>query len=205
METSEELKIIPQKISVIRHERTKYACRQCENTETSSKIVTTPKPASIIPKSIGCPETFAAIVTAKYVDALPLYRQVDILKRGDIDISRGTLANWCVQLGNNVDVIIDQMKARLLSESLIYSDETTVQVLSERGKTAQSKSYMWVYRSSEFHKSPVVIYDYQPGRGANCLNTFLGDYSGYLLSYGYPAYDTLNKCHVSGLHGLCKT
>ncbi|NMV27652.1 transposase, partial [Vibrio parahaemolyticus] len=96
VETSEELKIIPQKISVIRHERTKYACRQCEHTETSSKIVTASKPASMIPKSIGCPETFAAIVTAKYVDALPLYRQVDILKRGDIDISRGTLANWCV-------------------------------------------------------------------------------------------------------------
>lgn len=198
VETSEELKIIPQKISVIRHERTKYACRQCEHTETSSKIVTAPKPASMIPKSIGCPETFAAIVTAKYVDALPLYRQVDILKRGDIDISRGTLANWCVQLGNNVDVIIDQMKARLLSESLICADETTVQVLSEPGKTAQSKSYMWVYRSGEFHKSPVVIYDYQPGRGANCLNTFLGDYSGYLLSDGYPAYDTLKNVTQAG-------
>ncbi|MBF4247275.1 IS66 family transposase, partial [Vibrio anguillarum] len=155
VETSEELKIIPQKISVLRHERTKYACRQCEHTEISSKIVTAPKPASMIPKSIGSPETFAAIVTAKYVDALPLYRQVDILKRGDIDISRGTLANWCVQLGSKVEVIIDQMKAHLLSESLICADETTVQVLSEPGKTAQSQSYMWVYRSGEFHTTPV--------------------------------------------------
>lgn len=123
---------------------------------------------------------------------------IPILKRGDIDISRGTLANWCVQLGNNVDVIIDQMKARLLSESLICADETTVQVLSEPGKTAQSKSYMWVYRSGEFHKSPVVIYDYQPGRGASCLNTFLGDYSGYLLSDGYPAYETLKNVTQAG-------
>ncbi|MDH5980437.1 IS66 family transposase, partial [Vibrio aestuarianus] len=198
VETSEELKIIPQRISVLRHERTKYACRQCEHTEISSKIVTAPRPASMIPKSIGSPETFAAIVTAKYVDALPLYRQVDILKRGNIDISRGTLANWCVQLGSKVDVIIDQMKARLLSESLICADETTVQVLSEPEKTAQSQSYMWVYRSGEFHTTPVVIYDYQPSRSANCVKTFLGDYSGYLLSDGYPAYDTLKTVTQAG-------
>lgn len=63
VETSEELKIIPQKVSVIRHERTKYACRQCEKTHTESKIVTAPKPASMIPKSLGSADAFAAVVT----------------------------------------------------------------------------------------------------------------------------------------------
>ncbi|MDE1272470.1 IS66 family transposase, partial [Vibrio aestuarianus] len=91
-----------------------------------------------------------------------------------------------------------QMKARLLSESLICADETTVQVLSEPEKTAQSQSYMWVYRSGEFHTTPVVIYDYQPSRSANCVKTFLGDYSGYLLSDGYPAYDTLKTVTQAG-------
>ncbi len=52
-EVSEELKIIPQKVSVVRHERTKYACRQCEKTQISSKIITAPRPANMIPKSIG--------------------------------------------------------------------------------------------------------------------------------------------------------
>ena len=51
VETSEELNIIPQKVSIIRHERTKYACRQCEKTQTQSKIITAPKPASMIPKA----------------------------------------------------------------------------------------------------------------------------------------------------------
>ncbi|WP_282111331.1 IS66 family transposase zinc-finger binding domain-containing protein, partial [Shewanella algicola] len=72
VETSEELKIIPQKVTVIRHERVKYACRQCEKTHTSSRIITAPKPPSLIPKSMGSAEAFAAVVTAKYVDALPL-------------------------------------------------------------------------------------------------------------------------------------
>lgn len=193
VETSEELKIIPQKVSVIRHERTKYACRQCEKTHTESKIVTAPKPASMIPKSLGSADAFAAVVTAKYVDALPLYRQVDILNRSGIDISRATLANWCVQLGNKVQIIIDAMKTELLKEKLICADETTVQVLREEDKKAQSKSYMWVYRSGEYVDNPIVIYDYQPSRKAQCVQHFLADYSGYLLSDGYSAYDKLEN------------
>ncbi|GAD89183.1 putative transposase [Vibrio halioticoli NBRC 102217] len=191
VETSEELKIIPQKVSVIRHERTKYACRQCEKTQTKTKIVTAPKPASMIPKSIGCADAFSAVVTAKYVNALPLYRQVDILNRSGIDISRATLANWCVQLGCKVQIIIDAMKEELLKEKLICADETTVQVLREEDKKAQSKSYMWVYRSGEFVNNPVVIYDYQSSRRAQCVQDFLTGYRGYLLSDGYSAYDKL--------------
>jgi transposase len=190
---SETLKIIPQKVSVIRHERIKYACRQCERTAETCHVITAPKPASMVPKSMGSAEAFAAVVTAKYVDALPLYRQVDILNRSGIDISRATLANWCVQLGNKVQVVIDAMKAKLLNEKLICADETTVQVLREEDRQAQSKSYMWVYRSGEFADKPVVIYDYHPSRAASCVREFLGDYQGYLLSDGYSAYDTVEK------------
>ncbi|MGI2227677.1 IS66 family transposase [Shewanella vesiculosa] len=192
-EVSEELKIIPQKVSVIRHERTKYTCRQCEKTHVSNKVITAPKPASMLPKSMGSAETFAAIVTAKYVDALPLYRQVDMLNRSGIDISRGTLANWCVQLGDKVQVIIDAMKDKLLSEKLICADETTVQVLREEDRKAETKSYMWVYRSGEFAENPAVIYDYQPSRAAACVKDFLTGYSGYLLTDGYSAYNTLEQ------------
>jgi len=194
-ETSEELKIIPQKVSVIRHQRTKYACRTCEKTALQNQTITAPKPASMIPRSIASPETLAAVATAKYVDALPLYRQVDMLKRADIDISRGTLANWCVQLGAKVNVLVDAMKQHLLSESLVCADETTVQVLDEPDRAATSKSYMWVYRSGEFTANPIVIYDYQPSRSSACAKGFLGHYGGYLLSDGYAVYDCLE--HVT--------
>ncbi|WP_158174562.1 IS66 family transposase [Grimontia hollisae] len=174
-EVSETLKILPQRVSVIRHERTKYACRQCEQTAETSKVV-----------------------TAKYVDALPLYRQVDILNRSGIDISRATLANWCVQLGSKVQVIVDAMKTQLLKETLICADETTVQVLREEDRQAQSNSYMWVYRSGEFTPNPVVIYDYHPSRAGACVREFLGDYHGYLLSDGYSGYDTVEGITQAG-------
>ncbi|MCE2594040.1 IS66 family transposase [Motilimonas cestriensis] len=198
VEVSEQLKIIPQKVSVIRHERTKYTCRQCEKTHTSNKIITAPKPPSMIPQSIGSPEAFAAVVTAKYVDALPLYRQAEILTRSDLAISRSTLANWCVQLGKKVDVVIATMKAKLLAEPVICADETTVQVLREEDRSAERKSYMWVYRSGEFAAQPVVIYEYQPSRASACAIDFLGDYQGYLLSDGYSGYNRLDKVTQAG-------
>lgn len=183
---------------MIRHERTKYACRCCEKTELHNQIITALKPASMIPRSIASPETLAAVVTAKYVDALPLYRQVNIFKRGDIDISRGTLANWCVQLGAKIKVLVDVMQQHLLNESLICADETTVQVLDKPDRAATSKSYMWVYRSGEFAQNPVVIYDYQASRAKTCPENFLGDYSGYLLCDGYKVYEGLKQVTLAG-------
>jgi transposase len=77
-------------------------------------------------------------------------------------------------------------------------DETTVQVLDEPNRKAQSQSYMWVYRSGEYDANPVVIYDYQPSRGGLCVRDFLGNYSGYVPTDGYAGYDTLSTVTQAG-------
>ncbi|WP_444633880.1 IS66 family transposase [Cupriavidus oxalaticus] len=71
------------------------------------------------------------------------------------------------------------------------ADETTVQVLKEEGRAAQSKSYMWVYRSAEDSEQPVVLFDYQPGRGQEYPQAFLAGYEGMLMTDGYSAWRTL--------------
>jgi transposase len=68
-----------------------------------------------------------------------------------------------------------------------------VQVLHEENRNAQTKSYMWVYRSGKFAANPAVIYEYQPSRATACVKDFLTGLSGYLLSDGYSAYDTLEQ------------
>jgi transposase len=191
VQISEQIKIIPEKISVIKHKQTKYACRECETTSTSTSIITAPKPAQPIPQSIASAEALAAVVTAKYCDALPLYRLTDIFSRGGLDISRSTLANWCIASAELVSPLIAVMKANLLSQSTLCADETTVQVLDEPGRKAASKSYMWVYRSNEFSDNPVVIYDYQPSRARSCPATFLAGYKGYLQCDGYSVYENM--------------
>jgi len=50
-----------------------------------------------------------------------------------------------------------------------------VQVLKEPGKTAQSKSYLWVQQSGE-HDRPVVLYDYAPTRSGEVPKALLRDF-----------------------------
>jgi len=190
-EDSEQIKIIPVKITVLKHKQFKYACRECEHEQLSNKIITAPKPKQPIPGSIASPEALAAVVTAKYCDALPLYRLVDIFKRGGLALSRGTLANWCIKSGNLIKPLVKAMQRHLLSEHSLCADETRVQVLDE-GKNPSSQSQMWVYRSNEVSKEPVVIYDYQAGRSRACAEEFLAGYQGYLQCDGYSVYDGID-------------
>ena len=192
VQISEQVKIIPEKISVIKHKQTKYACRECESTSISTSVVTAPKPTQPIPGSIASPEALAAVVVAKYCDALPLYRLTDIFARGGLDITRGTLANWCIKSAELLTPLLATMKTHLLAQTTLCADETTIQVLDEKDRSAQQKSYMWVYRSNEYTAKPVVIYDYQPSRARRCPETFLAGYAGYLQCDGYSAYENID-------------
>lgn len=191
-EDSEQIKIIPEKISVIKHKQFKYACRQCEHTEIKNKIITASKPKQPIPGSIASSEALAAVVTAKYCDALPLYRQVEIFKRGGLTLSRSTLANWCIKSGALLKPLVTAMRRHLIMQHSLCADETRVQVLDEPDKAATSQSYMWVYRSNEMSKQPAVIYDYQPGRSRASLKAFLQGFEGHLQCDGYSVYDNVD-------------
>jgi transposase len=141
-ESHEQLEIIPAKIQVLHHKRLKYACPCC-----ASYLVTADKPAQPIEKSIASPSLLAYIATQKYVDGLPLYRQIEIFKRIGIEMDRGTLATWMVKCGDLVQPLINLIHEKMLDQLFLYMDETRVQVLNEPGRTAEAQSFMWVLRS----------------------------------------------------------
>jgi len=114
---------------------------------------------------MASPGLLAHITVSKYQDALPLYRQEQILQRIGVDIPRATLANWMIQVGQLIQPLINLLRDRLLAYDILQMDETTVQVLNELGKTAQSKSYLWLQRGGP-PAQPILLYDYDPGRGA---------------------------------------
>ena len=182
--TSEQLDIIPAKIQVIRHIRKQYACKcgQC--------IKTAGLPRQPIPKSMASPGLLAHIAVSKYQDALPLYRQETILRRIGVDIPRVTLANWMIQVGVLIQPLINLLRDRLLEYDIIQMDETTVQVLKEPDKQAQSKSYIWLQRGGP-PDQPVVLYDYDPGRSAEVPKRLLGDFKGYLQADAYAGYNAV--------------
>ncbi len=182
--TSEQLDIVPAKIQVIRHIRKQYACKcgQC--------IKTAPLPPQPIPKSLASPGLLAHITVSKYQDALPLYRQETILRRIGVELPRATLANWMIKAGILVQPVINLLRDRLLAYDIVQMDETPVQVLKEPGKRAQSKSYLWLQRGGP-PEQPIILYDYDPGRGASVPLRLLEGFRGYLQTDGYDGYNAV--------------
>lgn len=85
------------------------------------------------------------------------------------------------------------LQKHLLERDIIHCDETPVQVLKEEGKKPQTKSYMWLYRTGNDGKEPIILYDYQPSRNGDHAVTFLKDFKGYIHSDGYSGYNKLTN------------
>ena len=189
------------KATVLQNARAKYACRNCDRTGTSTPVVLAPMPKQPLPGSIATASTLAFALVHKYVDGTPLYRLTQAFERAGVPVSRGALGHWVIGASEKHLVrIYDALKLRLWAQTVIHGDETTVQVLKEAGKAPTSTSYMWAYRSSADSAQPIVLFDYQPGRGQEYPQAFLGDYRGILMSDGYAAWRTLKGAtHVGCL------
>lgn len=192
-ETVSEQLHIEVKATVLQHVRAKYACRHCDRTGLTTPIVMAPMPAQPLPGSVATPSTLALVLANKYVDGTPLYRLAQALARANVSISRGALGNWVIRSADlHLLRLYEVLKQKLRSQPLVHGDETWVQVLKEDGRDAQAKSFMWAYRSGQDSEQPVVLFDYQPGRGQEHPQAFLGDYRGLLMSDGYDAWRTLD-------------
>lgn len=187
-EVSEKLVFEPAKTKVIETHRLKYAHRDWE--EAGVKIAALP--ASIIPKSIVTPSLLAQIVTAKYADALPLYRQEQIFNRLDIELPRSTMARWVVQAAKVCQPLWNVLEEKLLCSSYVSCDETPVQVLKEKDRRAQSKSWMWV-RTTPSAPQKIILFDYDPHRSAEVAKKLWADYEGYFQCDGYQAYNGVER------------
>ncbi|HOV25734.1 MAG TPA: IS66 family transposase [Pseudobacteroides sp.] len=191
-ETREELKIIPAKAVIVRHVRHVYACRNCEDTSDHVPVVKADMPEPVIKGGFASPETIAHIASQKFMMASPLYRQEQEWKQNGILISRQTMSNWLIKACEDwLEPIYEEMKFRLCGHDVLHGDETVLQVLKEPGKTAQSKSYMWLFRTSGEAKHQIVLYDYQPDRKHTHPEEFLKGFSGYLHADGYEGYHKL--------------
>jgi len=202
-EVSEKLDIIPAKIQVIRNIRLKYACKNCEGVESEEGAVTiAPLPPQIIPQGIATPGLLAHIITYKFVDSLPFYRQEKMFERIGVELTRANMANWSIQVADRCKPLVEMVKKEIRSGPLINIDETTVQVLKEPNRANTTKSYMWVFRGGT-KDHPLILYQYHPSRSGEIVKEFIGeDYQGYIQTDGYGGYDFL-KDRVGVVHVGC--
>jgi transposase len=181
-ETSEQLAVIPAKLEVVRHRRLKYSCSGCK-----SCVKTAPMPPQALPKTNASPELLAYVATAKYVDGLPLHRQEEIFRRLGIDMPRSTLSRWMIALAELLRPLYNLMQDDLLEASVLLMDETPVQVLKGTGKKATSPNFMWV-RCRAGPGPKIILFTYDPGRGAHVAKDLLSGFAGYLVTDGYEVY-----------------
>jgi transposase len=203
-QVSEALEYQPAKIEVTQHRCLKYICECCaKQKENNASILVTSKsakkPAQLIEKSIASPGLLANIAVSKFCDHLPLYRQENIFKRLSINLSRQTMSVWMLKVGHAIIPLINLMQDNILSYDVAFADETTVQVLNEPQRRAQTKSYMWCFIGGAPDKR-VVIYQYHPTREASVANQFFAGYQGGLHCDGYSGYSPLFK--MTGIVGI---
>ncbi len=193
-EISEQLKWEPAKVSVIRNIRYKYS------TENDG-IITAPMPPQPIPKSMATPGLLAQIAISKYADALPLYRQENIFKRFGIDISRATMAQWMIKVGELLRPIYLSLEDDVIASRYVQCDETKVQVLKEPDRRAENLSYLWV-RVGFCDWGKIVLFHYSPSRSGEIASTILTGFKGYLQTDGYSAYDSA-QLHLEVVRLAC--
>jgi transposase len=197
-EIRKELEVIPAKIIVKEIHDMIYSCRTCEKTGIEVPMIKADVPNPVIKGSVASPSLLADIMTKKYVDATPLYRQEQEYKRRGIPINRQNMANWIIKVSNDwLKPIYKRMRERLVSYDVLHGDETELEVLNEPGREASVKSYMWMYRTGNSH-AHIILYDYQPSRSGDNAKRFLKGFKGYLQTDAYIGYDKLLKESQAG-------
>ena len=188
------LEIIPAQMVVKEDIYYTYACQTCNKENIETPVVKAPKEKNIIPGSFATPEAIAHLMTQKFVMGSPLYRQQKELEMHGIPLSRQTMSNWILKATKDyLAPVYEQLHEDLLTREVLHADETTLQVLHEKDKKPESQSYMWLYRTSGDTDKPIVLYEYQPSRGAVHPKEFLEGFKGYLHTDGYAGYHNLQE------------
>jgi transposase len=189
---SELLEYVPGRFKVIVQVRPKYLCNDCSTIGQASA------PGRTLPKCYAGPNLLAHVLTSKYGDHLPLYRQSEIYARDGVDLSRSTLADWvggCAQLLNP---LVEALRRYVLDAEKLHADDTPVPVLRPgRGTTKTAR--LWVYtrddRSAPTNPdspAPVAVwFAYSPDRKGEHPQRHLKDFKGILQADGYAGYERL--------------
>lgn len=191
-EVRRSLVMIPAQVKIREDWYYTYACKRCQEENIETPVVKTEKPAPVISGSYASAEAIAHIMVQKFVMGSPLYRQEQEWNRQGVKISRQTMSNWILRAVEDwLKPVYKELHKRLVQRDVLHADETTLQVLREPGKSAQSKSYMWLYRTSGDSEHPIVLYEYSPNRKPKNAEVFLEGFQGWLHADGYPGYHSL--------------
>lgn len=196
-EISEQLELIPAKLFIKRYIRPKYITIEDENT-LEQKGVIAPLPVFPIEKGLAGPGLLTQVIIDKFVDHLPIYRQIERFKREGIKIPSSTINGWQESICNLLLPLYEKLKQRALQQGYLQIDETPIQVLDKTKKGKTHRGYHWVYHAPI---EKMVLFDYQHGRSKIGPSKLLKNFNGYIQTDGYIVYDLISKQkHITHLN-----
>ena len=183
-EMTEVLEYQPGELYVKQYKRIKYA------KPGNSGVVIGELPCRPIEKAMAGEGLLAQVVIDKYVDHLPLYRQMQRFERGGVKLAYSTLTDWVSGTCELIAPLFEALKTEVLKSHYLHADETPIKVLDKDKKGQTHRGYYWVYHNSH---AKIVFFDYQEGRGREGPMEILENFTGYLQTDGYVAYDIFDK------------
>lgn len=195
-EITEELEYTPGHFFVRQFKRPKYI--RLETNDEKTNILIGTLPVRLIDKGIAGPGLLAQIMIDKYMDHLPLYRQIERFKRAGITFPDATLSDWVSRCSQELEVLYSIHRDQVLNSSYLQADETTIKVLDKDKKGKTHLGYYWVYRAP---LKNMVLFDYRQGRGGGGPQEVLKNYKGYLQTDGYEVYEHFGKTEGITLTG----
>jgi len=188
-DVSERLDVVPAQFRVLLTRRPKYACRACEE-----GVVQAPAPARLIEGGLPTEALVAHVLTAKYADHCPLYRQARIYARQGVELDRSTLADWVGRAAFLLRPVHERLLDNLKASRKLFADETTLPVLDPgRGRTKTGQ--LWAYARDDRpwggQDPPAAVYVYATDRTAGQPIRHLAGFKGVLQVDGYSGYRPL--------------
>ena len=182
-EITEELEVEPAKYYIHRIVRRKYAPKSGEG---SFKIG--PLPERALDKSMAGAGIITQAIIDKYVDHLPIYRQLQRFAREGIPLKEVTIHSWVHRGISKLQILYDYLWENQLRCGYLQVDETTIKVLESEKKNATHMGYFWVYNDPVGN---IPLFKYEKGRSGNFPTRQLEDFKGFLQTDGYAGYNQL--------------
>lgn len=183
-EITEVLEVTPAEFYVKRYVRRKYV-RKNEEGIAIGKL-----PKRAIDKGMAGASVLAMLIIGKFVDHLPIYRQIAIFKRSGVNLHYNTVLDWTNQGLDMLIPLYDLVKRKILTCIYLQADETGMKVLDSEKNGSSHQGYLWAYRDVI---NNLVLFEYQRGRNKEAPAKMLKDFKGFLQTDGYSAYDQFAK------------
>jgi transposase len=195
-EITEVLEYQPGELYVKQYVRPEYIKPSADGLNATRVIASLP--SMPIEKSIAGPSLLTHLLVSKFVDHQPVYRQLEIFKRQQVNIPYSTVSGLIKQASELIYPVYNLHCTEVLNTNYLSVDETTIKVLDKDKKNTTHQGYYWVYYDTQ---RKLALFDYQPGRGALYPKSMLHNFKGYLQSDGYDAYEAFDK--QEGVTTLC--